>query len=140
MNGRTPAVRPPRRRRPRAARTALGVIAAAGLALLAAACGGSSGSHVAQLGSTTTKSSTFSNAPGASAQQNGALAFSRCVRFHGVPSYPDPSSGGLLPKKTPQQLGVSSSEFQAAQSACIHGSRTAASRPRPRCSCTGASC
>jgi hypothetical protein len=42
------------------------------------------------------------------------------MRSRGVPSYPDPGSGGVLPKKTPQQLGVSSSEFQAAQGACIH--------------------
>jgi hypothetical protein len=98
--------------------TASAIIATAGLALAAAACGGSPGSRVAQLGSTATQSSTSSSA--ASAHQNGALAFSRCMRFHGVPAYPDPSSGGLLPKKTPVQLGVSSSEFQAAQSACIH--------------------
>jgi hypothetical protein len=51
-------------------------------------------------------------------QQNGAVAFSRCVRSHGVPAYPDPSSSGLPPKKTPQQLGVSSSELQSAQTAC----------------------
>jgi hypothetical protein len=99
------------------ARTAVAIIAAAGLAVLAAACGGSPGADVAQLGSTATKSS--SNASAAS-QQNGALAFSRCMRSHGVPAYPDPSSGGMLPKKTPQRVGVSSSEFQVAESACIH--------------------
>jgi hypothetical protein len=37
-----------------------------------------------------------------------------------VPAYPDPSGGGLLPKKTPQQLGVSPSQLQATQNACIH--------------------
>jgi hypothetical protein len=42
------------------------------------------------------------------------------MRLHGVPAYPDPGSGGLLPKKTPQQLGVSLAAFQAAQRACIH--------------------
>jgi hypothetical protein len=90
----------------------------AGLSLVVSACGSSPGSHVAQLGSTTTKSS--SNLSAASAQKNGAVAFSRCMRSHGVPAYPDPGSGGLLPKKTPQQVGVSPSEFQAAQGACIH--------------------
>jgi hypothetical protein len=74
---------------------------AIGLALLAAGCGSASpGSHAAQ--------------------QNGAMAFSSCVRAHGVPAYPDPGSDGLLPKKTPVQLGVSSAELQAAQGACIH--------------------
>ena len=100
------------------ARSAAAIIAAAGLALLAAACGGSKGSHVAQLGSTSTRSSTSSS--GASAEQNGAVAFARCMRSNGVATYPDPGSDGLLPKKTPQQLGVSSSTFQAAQGACIH--------------------
>ena len=42
------------------------------------------------------------------------------MRSHAVPTYPDPSSGGVLPKRTPRQLGVSPSEFQAAQRACIH--------------------
>jgi len=58
--------------------------------------------------------------PADSAAQTGVLAFSRCLRSHRVPAYPDPSSNGLLPKKTPQQLGVSSSQLEAAQSACIH--------------------
>jgi hypothetical protein len=49
---------------------------------------------------------------------NGALAFSRCMRSHGVPAYPDPTGSGLPPKKTPQQLGVSSSELQSGQTAC----------------------
>jgi hypothetical protein len=88
------------------------------VALLAAACGSSRNGHVAQLGATTTPSTSTGSA--ASAQRSGALAFSRCMRAHEVPAYPDPSSAGLLPKKTPQQLGVSSSEFQTAQGACIH--------------------
>jgi len=73
---------------------------------------------VAQLGSTTTKSR--SNPSAASAQADGAVAFSRCMRSHGLAAYPDPGGGGVIPKKTPQQLGVSPSEFQTAQSACIH--------------------
>jgi hypothetical protein len=42
------------------------------------------------------------------------------MRSSGVPNYPDPSSGGELVKESLQQLGVSSSRFQAAQSACAH--------------------
>ena len=42
------------------------------------------------------------------------------MRSDGVPSWPDPNPGGGFPKETPQQLGVSSSRFQAAQSACVH--------------------
>ncbi len=103
-------------RRPRPARTAAGVIATVGLALLAAACGGSPGSHVAQLGSTTTKSSTSS--PSANSQQ--VLAFSRCVRAHGVPNFPDPNSSGVLPKRQVAQLTAGNPQFPAAHRACEH--------------------
>ncbi len=89
------------------------ILATAGLVLLAAGCGGAAGSHVAQLGSTTTTAQTAS-----SAQRNEPIAFSRCMRSHGVANYPDPTSSGELPKVGLQQLGVSSSQFQSAQAAC----------------------
>lgn len=79
-------------------KTILGMAAVAALTLPAAACGG---------------------AP-ASTRQDGAAAFSTCMRAHGVPSYPDPGPGGVLPKKTLQELRVGASVFQSAQSACIH--------------------
>jgi hypothetical protein len=94
------------------------IIAAAGLALLAAACAGSRGSHVAQLGTTTTQSISTGR-PAASGRQNGGLAFSHCMRSHGVSQFPDPDSSGAIPKVTLQQLGVGSSQLQAAQSACV---------------------
>ena len=84
----------------RAARRTVAIIATAGLALLAAACAGSTATQ--------------------SAQQNGAVAFSHCMRSHGVAKFTDPNSSGQLAKETPQQLGVSSSQFQAAQNACNH--------------------
>jgi len=100
-----------------AAPTAAVIAAVVGLALLAAACAGSPGSHVAQLGTTATQS-TSTNTPAASARQNGGLAFSRCMRSHGASQFPDPDSSGAIPKVSLQQLGVSSSQFQAAQTAC----------------------
>jgi hypothetical protein len=106
---------------PSAGRTVAAVIAAAGLALLAAACGGSPGSPLAQLSSTATATSTSSSTPSAaSTQQNGTLAFANCMRSHGVPNFPDPDSSGNLVKEPPQQLGVSSSELNTAQAACQH--------------------
>jgi hypothetical protein len=85
-------------------RTAVAVVAAAALALLAAACGGS------------TKISTSSSA----AAQTGMLAFSGCMRSHGVPDFPDPNSSGVLPKSQVAQLGVSNPQFPAAHRACGH--------------------
>ena len=94
----------------RLARTAAAVIAAAALALLAAAC---SGSPVIRRLRRLTGCGRVSDSP-------SAVAFSDCIRSHGVPNFPDPASNGELPKASPQQLGVSSSRFQAAQRACQH--------------------
>jgi hypothetical protein len=77
-----------------------GIVVTAGMALLAAACGGPPQSHVAR--------------------QNGAIAFSQCMRTNGVSHYPDPEISGALPKESLQQLGVSSARFQSAQRACRH--------------------
>jgi hypothetical protein len=98
--------RRPRRAWPTAARTAGAVIVAAALALLVAAC--SSGSP----------SSGGSSTSGGSSSSPSAVAFAHCMRTHGVPNYPDPDSHGNLGKTSAQQLGVSSSAFNAAKSAC----------------------
>lgn len=55
-----------------------------------------------------------------SSESRNALAFSRCVRAHGVPNWPDPASDGVIPKETAQQLGISSSRLQAALNPCSH--------------------
>jgi hypothetical protein len=47
-----------------------------------------------------------------------ALAYSRCMRAHGVPKFPDPNSGGGFPKVSLEQLGVSTTVFQTAQNRC----------------------
>jgi hypothetical protein len=88
--------------------TVAAIVAAAGLALLAAACGGSPAQNTSN--------------SAASAQQNGAVAFARCMRSNGVPNWPDPGSSGVFDKSklTSQQLGASSARVQTAQSACDH--------------------
>jgi hypothetical protein len=42
------------------------------------------------------------------------------MRSNGVPNYPDPSTSGGIPKASAQQLGVSDSQYRAAQTACQH--------------------
>ena len=91
--------------------TVVAVVATAGLAVAAAGCGGSPAGHVAQLGSTTTPRSSTSTS---------AVAFSECMRAHGVPRFPDPNSGGAIPKLDVHDLGVGAAQFQRAQSACQH--------------------
>ena len=121
MNDSTCVVRWPRRAWPRTVRTAAAFIAAAALTLLAAACGGSSGSHVAQLSRTATTSNSSSNVSTGHASSD-PLAYSRCMRSNGAPKYPDPRSGNVLPDGLPkvdfQELGVSSPQFAAGESAC----------------------
>jgi hypothetical protein len=75
----------------------LAIIATAGVTLLAAGCGGSATSPAA---STTT-----------------ALAFSRCMRSHGVPTFPDPDASGNVP---PFASGSSKQASTAANDACTH--------------------
>jgi hypothetical protein len=90
------------------------------LSLLVSACGESAGSKVAQLGSatTTTQSVTSSTTSSGPAPENATLAFSGCMRSHGVSNFPDPDSQGNLPSLTQQDLGVSKQTSLAAQQAC----------------------
>jgi hypothetical protein len=107
-------LRRPRRAGPRTARAAAAIIATAGLALLAAACSspssaGSGGSPDA--GGPSTSPSTHAEM---------VLAFSGCMRSHGVPDFPDPDSSGVLPKREVAQLIASNPQFPAAHRACEH--------------------
>jgi hypothetical protein len=111
-------------------RTSLGVVVLASAALLVAGCGGSSSPGVAHLASSTSgrspadgagKSSTKPES-GASAQQK-MVAYSRCMRSHGVPEFPEPSEGHLLIHSSVRNghvTGVNprSPQFQAAQRVC----------------------
>lgn len=85
------------------------IVVAGSLSLLAAGCAGSGSS----------KGSRPPNA-GGSTTAASLVAYSACVRSHGVPNYPDPDSSGQLPKTDAGQLGVSSSQYQEAQHACQH--------------------
>jgi len=110
MNDTARIARRPRRVWPATARTAAAVIATATVLLLAAACG--SGPSSAGSGGTP-------NAGGATASPS-AVAYSRCMRSHGVPRFPDPPNNGGLAKGSAQELGVTGSQFQTAQRACQH--------------------
>ena len=44
----------------------------------------------------------------ASTSSPSAVAYSACMRFYGVPSFPDPDGSGQLPKADVWRLGVSS--------------------------------
>jgi hypothetical protein len=89
MNDSTRVMHRPRRARPPVARTAAAIIAAAALALLAAACG-SSPSSAGSGGSSNAGGSAKPSTAGGSANAR-LVVFSRCMRSHGVPNFPDPA-------------------------------------------------
>jgi hypothetical protein len=76
-------------------------IAVAAVSLLAAGCGGGS-------------------SPTAATTQNGLVAlvaYSHCMRSHGVPNFPDPTSSEGIPKN---KIPVGSPQLLPASSACKH--------------------
>ncbi len=106
--GRGPGPRPPWPRRAQAA----GVITVMAAALLAAACSGSPSST----------GSGGSSTAGGSANSSSAVAYSRCVRSHGVPNFPDPQGTAGIPKEAVVRAlrEVSDSRAKAATNACAN--------------------
>jgi hypothetical protein len=122
----SPATAPPadgtgRRRRLRRGAAVMALLG--GLAVCVAACGGGSASPgVASV-------STASTTPGAAAAQGGssaanyadAVSYAKCMRAHGVGSFPDPASnGGFDIGGTGQANPANSPEYSSASKACQH--------------------
>ena len=103
--------------RPGIHRRRTGPLAAALIAfgLLAAACDGPAGPGVANAGPTSGAS------PSASAS-GSALAYSRCMRAHGITNFPDPNSHGNLVLNAGPGTGIdpNSPQYKAAENACKH--------------------
>jgi len=90
-------------------RVAAVITVMAAAAALTAACGGGPSST----------GSGGSPAAGGPANSSSAIAYSRCVRSHGVPDFPDPDSSGQIPAEAKRALrAVSESRARAATYAC----------------------
>jgi len=98
-----------RREWPPPARAAAAVVATVVLAASAVAYGSTPSSAAAGGSSTARRYSPTTNV-------RKALAFSRCMRRHGLPNFPDPTSSGAIPKVSQQELGTP--RFRAAERAC----------------------
>lgn len=108
------------------------LLGAAIAAALIAGCGGSSsGGSAPHINSTTTttsrtRPSTTSTSSTKSSTKPNALAFAKCMRTHGVPSYPDPRtqlpipSGGISTTASGGSGGINpqSPAYQAASNDC----------------------
>ena len=96
----------------RAAAIVVAAAALAGLTLVAAGCGGSSGAKVAQLGTTSGANGQSSASASSSA---GPTAYSACMRSHGLANFPDPGNDGRI---NAAGIDKRSPAFQAAYRAC----------------------
>lgn len=95
------------RGRNRLRRASIVAASLSGLSLLAVGCGGSSSSSgVAHVGSTTSTGS----------KPRSGISFSKCMRSHGVPLFPDPNSKGRI--SPGRGIDANSPLFRAAQNAC----------------------
>jgi hypothetical protein len=86
------------------------VAAAAAVTVLAAGCGGGGSRGVASITSSTTAATTTT--------QNGAVAFARCMRSHGVLGFPDPNRSGQFEGRQLKSVRVSQSLARAANASC----------------------
>jgi hypothetical protein len=115
---------PPRRRWKRltVAAMALGVVGVlAGVGIALASGGGSGGPGVAHVGSSATPATAGSSGGSSGSDRDKVLAFSKCMREHGISDFPDPDSkGGLgLNANGPNSdLAQDNPAFQAANQAC----------------------
>ena len=103
-----------RRRRTRRARVPALLAVAVLVAALLSACGSSGSSSIAHL-----KSSTSANSGTSTTKSRpSGIAFSRCMRSHGVPNFPDPTSSGGLSLTQSSGVNAQSPAFQTADRDC----------------------
>jgi hypothetical protein len=98
--------------RPLSSRAIIATVATAGLVLLASAC--SSG------GSSPNGASAGGGAAPTNPQSTSAklLAYSQCMRSHGVPDFPDPDRTGLIPSTQVKNLTTSPAVIRRADDHC----------------------
>lgn len=105
---------------------ALFLAISASLALLAAGCGaGAKPPAVASIGRTDSTTTTAASPPssGAGGQSySNAMAYSECIRAHGLSDFPNPDSQGhlVVDVHPGSDLLPSSPQYQSANKACRH--------------------
>lgn len=103
--------------------------------VLFAACGGASPSGVASIGSSTSSTSPSSaptgnsGAPISPTMAKAQLAYSVCMRGHGVPNYPDPNPGGGWSRSEFRTIDQNSSAYLAATKHCAYLDKSAGLTP-----------
>jgi hypothetical protein len=93
------------------------------LSLLVSACGGPPAGRVARAGSTAAATTQGGTGGSATGKYAAALAYSRCMRSHGVPAFPDPTQvagGGVQIAGSQSGMNPQSPTFASAQKSCRH--------------------
>jgi hypothetical protein len=99
-------------------------LALAAASVLAAGCGGGSESPgVAQIGTNAADSDTSTDGSSNGGSEDDSdgkdpTAFSRCMRSHGVPNFPDPDSDGGIEVGPNSGIDPDSATFKAAEREC----------------------
>jgi hypothetical protein len=91
------------------------------ISLPLAACGGGSPASSPGVAGSDSPSKTSTQAGSGGSQKKSALAFSKCMRAHGIVDFPDPNSNGQIQlglKPGSKDLTPDSPRFQEAQQAC----------------------
>jgi len=90
------------------------------VAVLVAACGGSTPS-VVSLGSSTstTVAATQGGASSAAANYTNGLQYAHCMRSHGEPNFPDPNNPGGFSTQALARLDTASQQFVSADNKCL---------------------
>ena len=119
MNGQCQSSGPRNSRRDVSAAVIAGL---AGLSLLVSACGGSPASQAAQVAPTASSTPKGSTGPSATGKYAASLAYSRCMRSHGVSDFPDPKQvgGGIQISGSAPGINPQSPLFMSAQQSCRH--------------------
>lgn len=102
--------------------------AVSGLTVLAAGCGaGTKAPSVASIGTPGSRTKAGVTPPPSQSASSGksygdAVAYSTCMRAHGLPNFPDPSSQGHLLVKAHSggDLNPTSPQYQSANKVCGH--------------------
>jgi hypothetical protein len=96
------------------------LLVAVGIAIGLAACGSSGGSSGVSTSGSTSGASSTSGGGQTVARTQAAFRFARCMRSHGVPGFPDPTTRAFKFALTPSSGNARSPSFRSAETACQH--------------------
>lgn len=93
-------------------------LSAVSVSLLAAGCGGGKSPGVANRAGSAAGTTTATTQSQSAPPVKGLVAFSSCMRKHGIANFPDPNSQGVIGISSGMGIDPGSPRFQSARTAC----------------------